>query len=73
MVSRIALKSQPSPTTAEQLLAIGGSVRGELVRGRFVETAPASWDHGMVGWNLLRQLSAYLKANPIGVLLTAET
>lgn len=49
------------------------NARTELVRGRLIVREPAKHRHGLVAANLLIEIGIYLKSNPIGQVLAAET
>ncbi len=67
------MSTTESITTAEQLLHTPGLGRCELVRGELIMMSPAGFDHGRVVVAATAPLIAYLKHNPIGVLVGAET
>jgi len=59
--------------TAAELLALGPDFHGELVRGRLVEMAPASWGHGIGGSTALRIIGNFVAEHQLGLVFTAET
>jgi Uma2 family endonuclease len=59
--------------TAEDLLALGPDSHGELVRGRLVKMAPASWGHGVRGNKAANLISNHIYSNQLGEVFTAET
>ncbi len=59
--------------TAEELLAMGTDFHGELVRGRLIEMAPASWGRGMSGSNALLIIGNFVREHKLGRVFTAET
>ena len=59
--------------TGDELLALGPDFHGELVRGRLIEVAPASWGHGWNGGDALLLIGAFVKRSRLGVVFTAET
>ena len=59
--------------TAEELLALGPDFHGELVRGRLIEMAPASWGHGISGSSALLIIGGFVRDNILGRVFTAET
>jgi Uma2 family endonuclease len=59
--------------TAEDLLAMGPDFHGQLVRGRLVEMAPASWGHGISGSKALLLIGGFVEANGLGAVFTTET
>jgi len=68
--------STAAPTklmTAADLLALGPDFHGELVRGRLVEMAPASWGHGDVALTIGSILHVFVRENNLGRTYTAET
>ena len=60
-----------SPITVEQFLALpeDDGVRRELIGGEVVEMAYAGQPHEIVKGRFFIELGAYLKGNPIGLLL----
>jgi Uma2 family endonuclease len=58
--------------TADELLAMS-EFRGELVKGRLVEMAPASWKHGQCGIRAAVIISKYVTEHKLGVVVAAET
>jgi Uma2 family endonuclease len=60
-------------TTAEQLLHNPGLGRCELVRGESIMMSPGGFEHGRIIMNVAVPLGVFLKQNPLGVLLGAET
>ena len=59
--------------TGEDLLALGPDFHGELVKGRLVEMAPASWGHGITGTRALSIIDGYVRKHRLGAVMTAET
>jgi Uma2 family endonuclease len=59
--------------TAEDLLALGEDFHGELVRGRLVEMAPASWKHGQVSVRAAMIMGRFVDEHQLGVVVAAET
>ena len=59
--------------TGDELLALGADFHGELVRGRLVEMAPASWGHGNRGNEAAFLITKFVKAKGLGRVFTAET
>jgi Uma2 family endonuclease len=59
--------------TAADLLAMGPDFHGELVRGRLIEMAPASWGHGKRGAKALRVIGNFVAKARQGEVFTAET
>jgi Uma2 family endonuclease len=55
----------------EKLRAVG--VRHALVRGELRTMSPAGFDHGAVGINLARELSVFVYAGRLGVVVGADT
>ena len=46
--------------------------RTELVRGRLIVREPAGFGHGIITANIVIELGMYLRANPIGKVMTAD-
>jgi Uma2 family endonuclease len=61
--------------TADDLLALPGGMgeRYELIEGELIVTAAAGGKHGLVAQIIGGEIYVFLKENPIGVLVTAET
>lgn len=59
--------------TGADLLAMGPDFHGELVRGRLIEIAPASWGHGSSGSEALLLIGPFVKRRNLGLVFTAET
>ncbi len=60
-------------TSEELARAYIPNKRTELVRGRLVVREPAKRAHGVVAARLLIDVGIYLRSNPIGEVLAAET
>jgi Uma2 family endonuclease len=69
----MALSTGNKLMTAEDLLALGSDFHGELVRGRLVEMAPASWKHGQIGLRVGVLLGTFVQQNKLGIVVAAET
>ena len=59
--------------TAEELLALGPDFHGELVKGRLIEMAPASWEHGDVALTIGSLLHVFVRERKLGKTFAAET
>jgi len=59
--------------TAEELLRLGPDFHGELVRGRLVEMAPASWGHGDIALTVGSILHRFVRSRNLGRVFAAET
>ncbi|HWE94698.1 MAG TPA: Uma2 family endonuclease [Tepidisphaeraceae bacterium] len=59
--------------TAEELWAMPGDERRELVRGEVRTMAPAGFDHGAITNNLAFLLTAFTRGKSLGQILGAET
>lgn len=59
--------------TAEDLLALGPDFHGELVRGRIIEMAPASWGHGDKASRVDRIVGQFVDDHDLGTVFGAET
>ena len=59
--------------TADDLLNLGPDFHGELVEGRIIEMAPASWEHGLSGGQALFLLKQFVDTHKLGRVFTAET
>lgn len=68
--------STTAPTklmTAADLLAMGPDFHGELVRGRLIEMAPASWGHGDIALTVGAILHEFVREQKLGRTYAAET
>ncbi|MCC7020294.1 MAG: Uma2 family endonuclease [Ardenticatenales bacterium] len=66
--------TQTKPMTAEELAAWSGRAgRSELVKGEYIEMAPASGGHGAVGINIGYWLVDHVRRHPTGRVYAAET
>ena len=59
--------------TGAQLLALGTEFHGELVRGKLIETAPASWGQGGRSSKADRLIGDFVERNRLGETFGAET
>jgi Uma2 family endonuclease len=59
--------------TAEQLWALAGRGRCELVRGRLIPMSPTSGPHGKTEYRAAFLIGLFLQSNPIGQVYTGET
>ena len=59
--------------TGDELLALGADFHGELVRGRLIEMAPASWGHSGYGNEAAFLITTFVKRRKLGRVFTAET
>ncbi len=59
--------------TAEELLALGEDVPGELVRGELREMAPPGAEHGAVVARLGWRLARYVEENGLGAVFVGDT
>ncbi|MGH7712361.1 MAG: Uma2 family endonuclease, partial [Gemmatimonadaceae bacterium] len=60
--------------TAEELLRLNlQDKRTELVRGQLIVHEPAGFRHGDVANRLAFAITSHVRANKLGIVLTAET
>lgn len=59
--------------TGDELLALGADFHGELVRGKLIEMAPASWGHGGRSSKADRLVGDFVERCGLGVTFGAET
>jgi Uma2 family endonuclease len=66
--------STPSLLTADDLARVSSpDKRSELIRGRMVVREPAGFRHGDVAMAIALSIGYFLRTNPLGRLLAAET
>lgn len=66
--------TSPALLTADDLMRLQPpDKRTELVRGHMIVREPAGFRHGDVAMNIALAMGQFLRANPIGRLLAAET
>ena len=58
--------------TAEQLFALGGIGRCELVRGELVSMSPTGYDHGWISSKIDRALGNFVESRKLGRVLASE-
>jgi Uma2 family endonuclease len=61
------------PMSAEELLALPGGQRYQLVRGELRAMAPAGHEHGYVAMTLGAHLTTYVREHGLGRVYAAET
>lgn len=67
------MATQLRTMTADELLAMpDDGIRRELVAGELREMTPAGWRHGRIAGNIAGELRAYVRAQRLGVMATAE-
>ena len=60
-------------TTAEELLAMGGIGRCELIHGEIARMSPTGFLHGVITMNVAAALREFVKPRGLGLVLAAET
>ncbi|MBM4424672.1 MAG: Uma2 family endonuclease [Chloroflexi bacterium] len=59
--------------TAEDLLALQGRGRFELVKGKVIEMSPPGFEHGTIAMTLGELIASHVRRNKLGRVLAAET
>ena len=68
-----AIAAEPKLVTADELLAMSGVGRCELIYGELVMMSPAGLEHGVVAMRFGSHLLIHVEANDLGVCPAAET
>src|SRR6476620_3403153 len=62
-----------SMTAAELFNLPDDSLRHELIKGELLTTSPAGGKHGVIGFKLSALLFQHVRANNLGLVLSADT
>ena len=69
----MAVALSPRPHTAEELLAMPGDARFELIEGELVPMPPTSDEHGGSTNDIGFEITGFVRANDLGRCWAAET